>query len=37
MRLGAVEMDAVVAVMLGAGRENAPFVERVDHEQHGLL
>jgi hypothetical protein len=33
MLIGAVEMDAVIAVMLGAGRQNVFFVERVDDEQ----
>src|SRR6202008_14223 len=36
MRLGAVEGDAMVAVMLGAGRQNVFLVERVDDEQHVL-
>jgi hypothetical protein len=31
MLLGTVEMDAMVAVMLGAGWQNVFFVERVDH------
>src|SRR6516225_8351418 len=35
MLLGTVEMDAMVAVMLGAGRQNVFFVERVDDVQHG--
>jgi hypothetical protein len=30
MRLGTVEMDAMVAIMLGAGRQNVFLVERVD-------
>ena len=37
MLLGAVEMDAMVAVMLGAGRQNMFFVERVDHIKHALF
>src|ERR1700726_3294492 len=31
---GFVEMDAVVAVMLGPRRQKILLVERVDHEQH---
>src|SRR5580704_3905342 len=31
---GFVEMDAVVAIMLGPRRQNVLLVERVDHEQH---
>src|SRR5215472_4154531 len=34
--LGAVEMDAMIAVMFGAGRQNVFFVERVDDVQHGI-
>src|SRR6202008_3262915 len=37
MRLGTVEMDAMVAIMLGAGRQNVFLVERVHDEQHALL
>src|SRR5439155_20840796 len=33
----AVEMDAVIAIMLGAGRQNVFLVERVDDEQHALF
>ena len=31
---GFVEMDAVVAIMLGPRRQKILLVERVDHEQH---
>jgi hypothetical protein len=30
-------MDAVIAIMLGAGRQNVFLVKRVDDEQHALL
>jgi hypothetical protein len=30
-------MDAMVAVMLGAGRQNVFLVERVHNEQHVVL
>ena len=32
---GAVEMDAMVAVMLGPRRQDVLLIERVDDEQHG--
>src|SRR6185437_4746427 len=35
--LGAVEMDAMRAIMLGAGRQNVFFIERMNHEQHALI
>ena len=35
--VGAVEMDAVVAIMLRPRRQDVLLVERVDDEQHGRL
>ena len=34
---GAVEMDAVVAIMLRPRRQDVLLIERVDDEQHGWL
>lgn len=35
MFLGTVEMDAMIAIMFGAGWQNVFFIERMDHVQHG--
>ena len=34
MLLGLIEMDAMLAIMLGARPQNVFFVERVNDEQH---